>query len=1344
LAAPPGLTAAPQFVVGSFAANGSPPSGAYTPDQIQIAYGFDEISLGGVAANGAGETIGIVDAYNDPNIQNDLNTFDTQFGLPATTVAVYNQNGGTSLPSSDSTGGWELEESLDVEWAHAIAPAANIMLVEANSESDGDLFAAVGYAADHADVVSMSFAGPEYSGEAADDARYFAKAGVSFVAAAGDDGAPASYPATSPDVLAVGGTALTLGTGNVWASESGWSGSGGGPSAYEPQPTYQKGVVTQTSSQRANPDVAYDASSSTGFAVYDSVPYNGTTYDWIKVGGTSAGTPQWAALLAIADEGRALTDQPALDSANPEEVMDILYDNTNEFHDITTGTSTGAPEYVAGPGFDYVTGLGSPMANLLVGSLEAPYHDTLAVTGPTSATAGTSFSLTVTAKSGSGQTDTGYLGSVHFSSSDVQAGLPADFTFTAADHGTYTFSVAFRTAGDQSITVTDKATAAINGTLANLAVSPAPASQFVLSGIPSTTTAGALQTITVAAEDPYGNLDTDFAGTVDFATTDTGASLPATFTFTAVVAGLYVFPLTFETAGTQSVMVTDPASGISGTRSGIIVQPGAAQSLVVSGFPAADTAGVAHTVTVTAYDAYGNIATAYAGSVLLTSSDPQATLTPLSSFVDGQRNFVVTLDTAGAESLTATDATTAGITGTESNISVNPATTALFEVTGFPLTVLAGAAGSVRVTAYDAYGNVATGYTGTVALTSSDPAITPESYSILPSSAGTQSFGFAFDTAGPQSITATDTANSSITGTESAITVEPGAATSIAVLVPATPITAGTAFDVSVVAHDDYGNVATGFTGTVSFSTSARRAVLPSAYTFSVADLGTHTFAITLDTAGLQSVTAAGLAPSNLSATDPDITVGAAAAASLVVSGFPAVVMAGVDNPITVTAYDAFGNVAVGYTGTITLGSTDPQAVLPADSFVPADLGTLTLPVTLETVGSQSITATDLDDSGITGTESGITVRSVPQLTWGVPEPIAFGTPLGAAQLDASANVAGTYTYSPPEGTLLAAGGPQTLSVLFTPTNSLDYLTATATETITVNKGAPTVTIGDAGGQFTGQPFVASVTIETLDHAPASSLDQITPTVTYDVGSGINGTSLGSTPPTAVGTYTALATFSGDADYSAAVSAPVTFTIERAATSVNVALSATATEFGQPVTVTATVTAGGALPAGAITFFDGNEALATVALDGADVATFSTSALAVGSHPITATYNGDPDFLGGLSAVSTATVAPTATELLLASEQVVVKRRRVSSIRLAVDVDPSAPGGGMPTGEVTFELVTRVKKKTRITTLGRAVVSGGEASMTFQSGQVLQKAITIFYSGDANDRASTLITPKVT
>jgi Bacterial Ig-like domain (group 3) len=1149
----------PTFEVGSFDAETAPPSGAFTPAQIEKAYGFNEIMFNGVAGDGAGETIAIVDAYDDPNIQSDLNTFDSQFGLPATTVMRVNQSGGTtSFPTTDPTGGWELEESLDVEWAHAIAPGATIMLVEANSPNDNDLLTAVQYAEDHANVVSMSWGGPEFSGETADDSEFFDKPGVAFVASAGDAGAPASWPSASPNVLSVGGTALTLGSNNVWSSEVGWDESGGGPSADESQPSYQQGVVMQTSTNRATPDVAYDASPSTGFAVYDSNPYQGTTEDWVEVGGTSAGAPQWSALLAIADQGLAQSHQ-GLNSTNPQEVMDVLYQNQADFHDITSGTSTGAPHYSAGPGYDYVTGLGSPMANLVVGSLvgtSPASPDTLVLSAPTAQTAGTSFSLTVTAENSSKATDTGFLGTIEFTSSDVQAGLPAKFTFTPTDDGTATFTVTLKTAGSQSITATDTAASTVTGTLSGIIVSPAAASKFVLSGLPSNSTAGTSHTVTVTAEDPLGNVATGYRGTVEFTSSATQAILPAHYSFTGSDLGVHQFAITFETAGSQSLTVQD---------------------------------------------------------------------TP------------VTLETAGTQTITATDSEQSSISGFESGITVQAAAASILKVTGFPASDVAGAPESVTVTAYDAYGNVATSDTGTVSLTSTDP-----------------------------------------------------------------------------------------------------KAVLPSSFTFP-GTTGTHTFFVTLETAGVQSITATQTGPSSLTATEAGITVQPAAAQILAVTGFPATFMAGAANTVTVTAYDAYGNVATGYTGTISFSSSDAQALLPPNfSFIASDAGTSTFSVTLQTAGSQSITATDQSNSSITGMESGITVRAVPQVSWSTPLAIVYGTPLSNAQLDASAGMAGTFTYTPAAGAILNAGSGQTLSVTFEPQDSTYYTMGAGTATITVLKATPSLKVTASGGTFDGSPFPAAVAIAGVDHTAASSLDNVTPVLTYYDGSGTAGTSLGSAPPSAPGTFTVMASFPGDVDYSAVVSAPVTFVIGPGAATLALAASVSSAVSGQPVSFTATVAAA----AGTVTFSDGTTQLGTVPVDGSGMATLATSALPAGPNAITATYSGGADFFSTASAPSSVTVAQAATQVAVVQNSV-FKRKRLTSIRLTAEIKRSAPGGGVPTGEVTIELVTKIKKKEKITTLGTAAISGGEATFTLQASKVLDKAVTIIYSGDANDKPTTFTTAKL-
>ena len=368
-----------------------------TPTQIRHAYEFDQISFDGgtVAGDGTGTTIAIVDAFNDPDIAGDLHQFDLQFGLPdPPSFRQVNQTGGSNLPTNSKS--WSNEISLDVEWTHAIAPGASILLVEATTNSTPNLNTAVAFAAKQSGVVvvSMSFGGAEYSGETAADSAFLTPAGhagVTFVASSGDKGAPISEPASSPDVLAVGGTTLDLSaSGNILA-ESAWSGSGGGISAYETQPSFQSGVVTQSQTARANPDVAYDADPATGFSVYNSFA-NPVSTPWAQFGGTSDAAPQWAALIAIADQGRAQAGLGSLDGAT--QTLPLLYTlPSSDFHDITSGSSTGSPPYSAAVGYDLVTGLGTPLANKIVPDLVADVTTSVPAVGSTVSTPPASYTI---------------------------------------------------------------------------------------------------------------------------------------------------------------------------------------------------------------------------------------------------------------------------------------------------------------------------------------------------------------------------------------------------------------------------------------------------------------------------------------------------------------------------------------------------------------------------------------------------------------------------------------------------------------------------------------------------------------------------------------------------------------------------------------------------------------------------------------------------------------------------------------------------------------------------------------------------------------------------------------
>jgi hypothetical protein len=437
-----------------------------TPAQIRHAYGFDQLNFSGgtISANGAGTTIAIVDAFDAPNIASDLHQFDLQFNLPDPIFTKVNQTGGNSLPASNAN--WALEISLDVEWAHAIAPKANILLVEAASNNNTDLFAAASFAANQSGVVvvSMSFGSNEFSGESSSDNTFTTPAGhtgVTFVASSGDTGAPVSYPAVSPNVLSVGGTTLHLdSSGNVTsAGETGWSGSGGGISTQESQPSYQNGVVTQSTIWRTNPDVAYDADPNTGFPVYDTFR---TSSAWQEVGGTSDAAPQWAALIAIADQGRILAGETPMDGRN--QTLPMIYSMpASNFHDITSGTSTGSPHEPSGVGYDLVTGRGSPVVPPLVSSLIGNVATHITIAGQASTTAGAPASITVMALNQANNTVNSYLGTVHFASNDPLADLPADYTFVPADGGIHTFTATLKTTGNQTITVADTATGSVTG-----------------------------------------------------------------------------------------------------------------------------------------------------------------------------------------------------------------------------------------------------------------------------------------------------------------------------------------------------------------------------------------------------------------------------------------------------------------------------------------------------------------------------------------------------------------------------------------------------------------------------------------------------------------------------------------------------------------------------------------------------------------------------------------------------------------------------------------------------------------------------------------------------------------
>lgn len=370
-------TATPPFRVKSIGTlpSGSPklsnasPTGL-SPSAIQSVYNLSGLSPSSGA--GAGQIIAIVDAYHDPHALSDLNTFNNQYGYPALSTCTSLSQAGPCFEQADPQGrprtnsGWVLEESLDIEWAHAQAPGAKVVLVEAASNSSTDLFSAVSYANSiGATEVSMSWGGSESAGETAADAD-MTHAGTLYTASAGDSGHAAEYPAASPNVIAVGGTTLNGCSGTSCAgftSETAWSGSGGGASAVEAIPAYQSGytgpvsgassISALTGAARGIPDISFDANPSTGVSVYDSTNYQGQS-GWFTLGGTSVGAPDWAGILAA---GRA-AGQTALEG----DAAIYSGGRTTNLRDITAGTNGSCgTACAAGSGYDLVTGLGSPV-----------------------------------------------------------------------------------------------------------------------------------------------------------------------------------------------------------------------------------------------------------------------------------------------------------------------------------------------------------------------------------------------------------------------------------------------------------------------------------------------------------------------------------------------------------------------------------------------------------------------------------------------------------------------------------------------------------------------------------------------------------------------------------------------------------------------------------------------------------------------------------------------------------------------------------------------------------------------------------------------------------------------
>jgi subtilase family serine protease len=485
------------------------PSG-YGPDQFHGAYSLPDNAPGT-------PTIGIVDAFDDPNIEADLAAYSTQYNLPACTTAngcfrKVNQTGGSTYPAADA--GWALEIALDVQTAHAICKNCKILLVEATTNSMTNLGLAENEAVSlGASVVSNSWGGSEFSAETSIDSSYFNHPGVVITASSGDGGYGVEYPAASRYVTAVGGTTLSVNAStNAWASETAWSGAGSGCSAYESKPGSQSDA---SCTRRTVADVSADADPNTGAAVYDSVTYQGQS-GWFQVGGTSLASPLIASVYALTG-----TTSSANYGSTP-------YSHTSSLHDVTAGSNGscgGSYLCTATPGYDGPTGLGTPNG-LTAFTAGAPAPDFSVSASPSSRTVtqGTNATYTVTVGALNGFTGTVALSQTGLPGSAAATFSPA--SITGSGTSTLTVTTGSVPAGTYPFTITGKSGALTHSVSATLVVQAGQSGDFAISVSPTSATIArnstTTYTVTIAPQNGFG-------GAVSLSATDTSAGLTESF-----------------------------------------------------------------------------------------------------------------------------------------------------------------------------------------------------------------------------------------------------------------------------------------------------------------------------------------------------------------------------------------------------------------------------------------------------------------------------------------------------------------------------------------------------------------------------------------------------------------------------------------------------------------------------------------------------------------------------------------------------------------------------------------------------------------------------------------------
>ncbi len=639
----------------SNATTGSGPSASYLGSDMRAAY------YGGTALTGSGQNIGLLEYYGYDI--DDLNTYYADAGQTLTATITGVSTDGTSLACLDANGCDDTEQIIDMTQALGMAPGINTLYVYVGS-SDTAILGAMTTA--NPLPLQLSSSWVWIPADPATDDPYFqrmAAQGQSFFQAAGDSGAwtPSQYlyPSEDGNVICVGGTSLTTtSAAGAWSSEVGWVDGGGGISPDQlPIPSWQQipGVINSgndgSTQYRNGPDVSANAD----FTFYVCADQAGCTAN--VYGGTSFAAPMWAGYVALANQQAVAQGTPAVGFLNP-----IIYpigvssSYDEDFHDITSGNNG----FLAVAGYDLDSGWGSPNGTNLINALTSP---TLVISLPTTVTVQRGYTGTPTISS---TIWGGFNAAVALTAIGQPAGVtvsfsPASIAAPGSGSSTMNIAVASTTAlGTYPITISGTGGGITQTSAISLVVS-GPATHFAVSA-PASAYFGVPLTFQVTAEDPSNNTSTGYSGTVHFTSSDPQAVLPGNITLTN---GTGTFSATLYTGGLQTIAATDTVtSTIAGTSANIsVIGIPTHFGLMV---PVNTPAGSPFTFYVEAQDQYGVTAPGYSGTIHFTSSDPQAALPANAGLVNGVGAFYATLNTAGTQTIIASDTVNASITGSGS------------------------------------------------------------------------------------------------------------------------------------------------------------------------------------------------------------------------------------------------------------------------------------------------------------------------------------------------------------------------------------------------------------------------------------------------------------------------------------------------------------------------------------------------------------------------------------------------------------------------------------------------------------------------------------------------------